>query len=140
MDRESLSAATERLLERQSKHLKDAWDVYEEGMLRLQESAAPDNLETYTTAFETQHVAFVATNQEAEEFLARFHPPPEVVAPDYEALTAANAEHREDITQDLTDILGDAEGSLERAPSPPLHGQLRKSSTRSSSPPGSRLL
>ena len=51
-------------------------------MLRLQESAALENLETYATAFETQHVAFMATNQEAKEFLARFHPPPEVVAPD----------------------------------------------------------
>ena len=27
VDRESLSPATERLLERQSKHLKDAWDI-----------------------------------------------------------------------------------------------------------------
>ena len=46
VDRESLSAATERLLTRQLKHLKTAWDEYKEGMLRLQESAAQDNLAT----------------------------------------------------------------------------------------------
>ena len=32
VDRESLSPATERLLERQTKHLEDAWEAYEEGM------------------------------------------------------------------------------------------------------------
>ena len=74
-DRESLAPATERLLTRQYKHLSDAWNDYEEGMLRLQESAAPENLETYEKVFETQHEAFVATSQEAEEFLQRFHLP-----------------------------------------------------------------
>ena len=113
VDRESLSPATERLLERQTKHLKDAWEAYEEGMFKLQECAAAENLETYTTAFETQHGEFVATIEQAEEFLIRFHPPPEVVEPDPVALAAANAEHREDITQDLLDTLGDAEGSLD---------------------------
>ena len=47
-----------------------------------------------------------------------------MVEPDYEALAAANAEVREDITQDLTDVLVDAEGSLERAPSRPLHAHV----------------
>ena len=112
VDRESLAPATERLLTRQYKHLKDAWDDYEEGMFRLQESAAPENLETYEKAFEAQHEAFVATSQEAEEFLQRFHLPAEEVEPDLDALAAANAEVREDTTQDLIDVLVDAEGSL----------------------------
>ena len=124
VDRESLAPATERLLTRQYKHLKDAWDNYEEGMFRLQESAAPENLETYEKAFEAQHEAFVATSQEAEEFLQRFHLPAEEVEPDLDALAAANAEVREDTTQDLIDVLVDAEGSLEKTPSPPLHAHV----------------
>ena len=95
VDRESLSAATERLLTRQHKHLKTAWDEYEEGMFRLQESAAQDNLTTYEKDFETEHEAFHATNQQAEEFLECFHQPEEEVEPDYAALAAANANVRE---------------------------------------------
>ena len=113
VDRDALSPATERLLERQVKHLKDAWEAYEEGMAKLQECAAANNLVTYTAAFEAQHLEFTATNEQVQEFLVRFNPPPEVVVPDPVALTVANAEHREDITQDLVDILDDAEGSLE---------------------------
>ena len=124
VDREALSPATERLLERQVKHLKDTWEAYEEGMCKLQECAAAENLVTYTAAFEAQHVEFVATNEQVQEFLVRFNPPPEVVVPDPVALTVANAQHREDITQDLVDILDDAEDSLERAPSPPLHAHV----------------
>ena len=105
VDRESLSAATERLLTRQLKHIKTAWDEYEEGMLRPQESAAQDNLTTYEKDFETEHEAFQATNQKADEFLERFHQPEEEVEPDYAALTAANANAMEDHTQDLIDVL-----------------------------------
>ena len=124
VDRESLSAATERLLTRQHKNLKTAWDEYEEGMLRLQESAAEENLATYERDFKTEHEAFIAIIQKAEEFLERFQLPPEVVEPDYAALTAANANVREDLTQDMIDVLDDAEGSLEKAPSPPLHAHV----------------
>ena len=93
-------------------------------MCKLQECVAAENLVTYTAAFEAQHVEFVATNEQVQEFLIRFNPPPEVVVPDPVALTVANAEHWEDITQDLVDILDDAEGSLEQAPSPPLHAHV----------------
>ena len=123
-ERESLAPATKRLLTRQAKHLSDAWNDYEEGMLRLQESAAPDNLEAYEKAFETQHELFVATNQEAEEFLQCFNLPPEEVEPDLVALAAANAEVREDTTEDLLDVLTDAEGALDKPPSPPLHAHV----------------
>ena len=124
VDRESLSAATERLLTRQHKHLKTAWDEYEEGMLRLQESAAQENLTKYEKDFETEHEAFHNTNQQAEEFLERFHLPPEVVEPIFAALAAANADVRDELSQDLIDVLDDAEGSLEKAPSSPLHAHV----------------
>ena len=123
-DRESLAPATERLLTRQYKHLSDAWNDYEEGMLRLQESAAPENFEAYEKAFETQHETFVTISQKAKEFLQRFNLPPEEVEPNLVALAAANAEVREDTTEDLLDVLTEAEGALDKPPSPPLHAHV----------------
>ena len=44
VDQESTSTASENLLTRQVKHLKTAWDEFEENMLKLQECAASENL------------------------------------------------------------------------------------------------
>ena len=60
---------SENLLTRQVKHLKTAWDEFEENMLKLQECAASENLAAYVKDFETEHKEFTATNQRAEELL-----------------------------------------------------------------------
>ena len=46
---------SEKLLTRQVTHLKAAWVEYEEAMLGLQESAAPENLASYQEIFEREH-------------------------------------------------------------------------------------
>ena len=40
LDQASDTSPTEKVLTRQVTHVKEAWDEYEEAMLRLQESAA----------------------------------------------------------------------------------------------------
>ena len=90
-------------------------------MLRLQESTAPENMAGYKQDFEKDHSEFHTTCQRAEEFLECYNVPVEEEEPDYAALAAANVEVRADCTQDLNDLLVDAEASLQRPPSTPLH-------------------
>ena len=121
LDQASDTSPTEKVLTRQVTHLKAAWEEYEEAMLRLQESAAPENLATYQQDFERDHSEFDIICQRAEEFMERFNQPEEEEEPDYAALAATNAEVRADCIQDLHDKLVDAEASLEKPPSTPLH-------------------
>ena len=115
------TTTSEKLLTRQDTNLKAAWEEYEEAMLRLQESAAPENMTSYKDHFEKDHSEFHTTCQRAEEFLECFNVPVEEEEPDYAALAAANAEVRADHEQKMKDVLDDAEASLERPPSTPLH-------------------
>ena len=120
VDQASNTSPTEKLLTRQVTHLREAWEEYEEAMLRLQESAAEGNLFTHEQRFEKDHSEYDAICQLVEEFLERFNQPEEEEEPDYAALAATNAEVRADCIQDLQDELVDAEASLEKAPSTPL--------------------
>ena len=121
LDQASDTSPTEKVLSRQVTHLKAAWKEYEEGMLKLQEVAADENMASYQELFEKDYTEFNTTCQRAEEFLDRYNVPEEEEAPDYAALAAANAQVRADHEQDMEDVLVDAEASLESPPSATLH-------------------
>ena len=69
VDQGSTTTPSEKLLTRQVTHLKAAWGEYEEAMLRLQESAAPENMASYKENFEKDFSEFNTTIQRAKEFL-----------------------------------------------------------------------
>ena len=110
------TSPTEKVLTRQVTHVKEAWEEYEEAMLRLQESAAEGNLVAYKQDFERDHSEYDVICQRAEEFLERFNQPEEEEEPDYKSVAATNARERAALIQDLEDELVDAEADLEKAP------------------------
>ena len=58
VDPESTATPSETLLNRQVTHLKAAWEEYKEGMLRMREVAAPENMASYKDQFEKAHSEF----------------------------------------------------------------------------------
>ena len=97
-------------------HLKEAWDENEEGMLKLQQAAAQENVDNYKEAFDKDYFDFEAVHQQAETFLESFHEPEAEEEPDYQALAPTKERERADCIRDLKDELADAEGDLEKAP------------------------
>ena len=60
---------TETFLTRQVTHLKEAWDEYEEAMLKLQEVASQDNVDVYQQSFDRAHHDYEIVRQQAETFV-----------------------------------------------------------------------
>ena len=75
IEQASDTSPTEKFLTRQVTHLKEAWDKYEEAMLRLQEVASQENQDAYKQSFDKAHFDFEMVRQQAETFLERFNEP-----------------------------------------------------------------
>ena len=52
IEQASETSPTEKFLTRQVTHLKEAWDEYEEAMLKLQEVASQENVDAYKQHFD----------------------------------------------------------------------------------------
>ena len=110
----SVTLPTEKFLTSQVTHLKEAWDEYEEAMLKLQEVASQENQDAYKRAFEKVHFDFKMVRQQAETFMERFNKPEAEEEPDYQVLAAAMEREGADCIKDLEDKLADAEGDVEK--------------------------
>ena len=116
IEQASDSSPTEKFLTRQVTHLREAWDEYEEAMLKLNKVGSPENQDAYKRALDKVHFNFEMVRQQAETFLERFNEPEAEEEPDYQALVASMEQELADIIKDLEDELVDAEGDVEKAP------------------------
>ena len=66
IEQASETSPLETFLTMQVTHLKEAWNEYEEAMVKLQEVASHDNVEVYQQFFDRSHYDYEIARQQAE--------------------------------------------------------------------------
>ena len=106
----------DKFLTRQVTHIREVWEEYEEGTLKLVEVGSQKHQDSYRRAFDRAHYNFKIVRQQAETFLERFHEPKVKEEPEYPALAASMERELTATVKNLEEELTDTEEDVEKTP------------------------